>query len=342
MALLLAQSILYYNNKKTDWHRFKTYIRYMFEHEFSLEWPELDELIASDPGRVELLFSQFAQRIFNARHVGISSQELQSWEGQGFLPHKYKDNGWRKFSFLETVWLKCIQKLRSMDVSYKKILSLKEYFFKLETAELKRILKYMPMPKAIGVKKYLMMAKLELDDEYRRELLTFLHEGQYSRFSFLVLWVLMSKSNVCLLMSDDDSYQFIVLGQDGFKDILDNEVMFGDIQHKSFILLNLRSVVHDFFEDDKLELSNDYLVSFLSAGQKKVLEKMKEQGIKSITIRFNDGGEPTHLEIKKGQITDEVLNKVGRFLNKKSFKDIEFKVRNGELIKYEETDILKL
>lgn len=314
----------------------------MFKEKFNFNWPELDELLAIDPVKTEQLFSQFSDRIFNARHVGISSQELQSWEGQGFLPHEYKDKGWRKFSFLETIWLKCIQKLRSMDVSHNKILFLKEFFFMLEKEEMIRMIQLTPSLKGVGMKKYLLMAKLEMDEEYYKEAKKFLYKKQYSRFSFLVLLILMFKVNVCLLIDENDNCEFILLGPQGIEKILNNEVTFNDVQHKSFVLLNLRSIVHDFFEDEKLEFTNDYLLGFLTSGQKKVLEKMTEEGIKSITIRFNDGGEPTHIELKKGKITDEVINKVGRFLNKKNFKDIEFKVRGGELIKYEETDILKL
>lgn len=307
----------------------------------NLRFPELDELLSSDPEKIEHIFSQFSDRVFNARHVGVTSQELQSWENQGFLPYAYPDAGWRKFSFIETVWLKCIQRLRSMDVSHKKILFLKDFFFTLKKSEMIRIMELMPMLKGIGMKKYLFMAELELNDAVYKEVRTFLDESQHSRFSFLVLWILLTRANACLVIDENDQCLFTVLGPEGAGGIFEGEADFNEIQYKSFVLLNLRSIVLDFFGDEKLQLSNDYILGFLSRGQQEVLEKIKEPGIKSITIRFKDG-EPAYFESKKGVITPEILSKVSRYLNRKDFKNIEFKVRNGELISYEETDISKL
>src|SRR5258705_13487926 len=106
----------------------------------NLSWPSFAEIFSSDPVKADLFFGQFCERVFHVRHMGISSQELQSWEGQGFFPYPYKGTGWRKFSFIEYIWLQCIRKLRSMDVSYKKILFLKELFFKLEKEEMIKII----------------------------------------------------------------------------------------------------------------------------------------------------------------------------------------------------------
>jgi hypothetical protein len=229
-----------------------------------------------------------------------------------------------------------------MDVSHRKILFIKEFFFKLEKDELIRIIQALPLIKGIGMKKYLFMAELETDDDYYKEMESFMYEKQYSRFSFFVFGILFSKTNVCLLIDENEKCEFMILGPDGFESMINNEVTFNDIKFKSFVLLNLYSIVLDFFEDEKLVFPNDYVVGFLTTGQKKVLQHIKEEGLSSITIRFNDGGEPTHIEPTKSKISNEDLNKVARYLKKKNFKDIEFKIRDGKLIKYKETDIIKL
>ncbi len=68
---------------------------------------------------------------------------------------------------------------------------------------------------------------------------------------------------------------------------------------------------------------------------------MKEEGVTSITVRFTDS-EPVRIEVTKSKISKETLNKIARYLNRKNFKNIQIKVRVGELIQYEETDLIKL
>jgi DNA-binding transcriptional MerR regulator len=313
----------------------------MFSDVLSISWPDLKQLTEEDPDEIDRFARQFSERVFNARHVSVSSQELQSWEAQAFLPYAYKDKGWRKFSFIETVWLKCIQKLRSLDVSHKKIVLLKESFFSLDKEELLTIIQLTPMLKGIGMKKYLVMAQLENDEKLYRWTRRVIRERQQSRFSFLVLWILMYKTNIGLMVDEYNKCHFVVLGPDGIHGVLSNEVKFTEFQHKSFVLLNLRNIVREFFDDERLELDDAYLVGFLTKAQNAVLEKLKTAGAKSITVRMHEG-DPTYIEITKEGVTNEIEGKLARLLNKTDFKHIEFKTRAGKLITYSETEIVKL
>ena len=63
------------------------------------------------------------QRRFTVGGTDISYRVINHWHATGILPEGVSDegNGWRKFTFIELVWLKAVTKLRDFGFSLEKI-----------------------------------------------------------------------------------------------------------------------------------------------------------------------------------------------------------------------------
>ena len=69
-------------------------------------------------------------RIYTAGESKITYRVISHWDKVGLLPHGLKDNdGWRKFTLVEMVWLKAIQRFREYGFSLDKIARVKKSVF---------------------------------------------------------------------------------------------------------------------------------------------------------------------------------------------------------------------
>jgi hypothetical protein len=85
-------------------------------------------------GRAEYLYNEnfgqvrnfFGKRVYTAEKTGVPYRVISHWDTMGLLPENDKDSGeWRKFNFIEVVWLRVISHLRKFGVPLEQILALK-------------------------------------------------------------------------------------------------------------------------------------------------------------------------------------------------------------------------
>lgn len=56
------------------------------------------------------------ERRFSVGETDVAYRVINYWEEKRLLPKRGKDEGWRKFSFVELIWLKVIQRLRNYGI----------------------------------------------------------------------------------------------------------------------------------------------------------------------------------------------------------------------------------
>jgi len=100
----------------------------------SAEWYGFN---ATDSAIVQYLLMK--EENFTIKDIGISYTELNYWDKKELLPIVREiENGWRKFNFIDIVWLGIIRELRSYGISTALIKAFKESVFSLvDIAELK-------------------------------------------------------------------------------------------------------------------------------------------------------------------------------------------------------------
>jgi DNA-binding transcriptional MerR regulator len=310
--------------------------------ELNIDFEKMQELLAKDAVGLENYLDRYISRRFYIGNTRINRKTLKDWENNGLLPYIYLEEGWRKFSFLEWVWLECILELRNLGVSLEKIKEIKQRIFDVNPDDVFRYFKerlsahtgeFDRKDEIIG------FYQQELSDDQKRQ---WVESLQISSFFIYLLITVLKDMNLCLAYNNNGFCSFFVMGKVDEDMQASNASIVSNIINESFVVLNLRKIVNTIFEKPDLKNKGDFVIDFLSKNERKIFEEIRSSNAKEIVITFDKESEPTHIRVNRNTISKETLNKVARYLKQGKYQTIEFTTRNGKLIKYGETDVIKL
>lgn len=78
-----------------------------------------------DEAQLSKLRERLRVRTFAVGGTGVAYRVINHWEQKKLLPKRDEDEGWRKFSFIELVWLKVISRLRKVGFPIEQIVRTK-------------------------------------------------------------------------------------------------------------------------------------------------------------------------------------------------------------------------
>jgi DNA-binding transcriptional MerR regulator len=274
-------------------------------------------------------------------NLNINRNTFVYWMKKGLVP--YQDEvaeGWRKFSFLECTWLKVILQFRALGVSIEKIKVIKEALFD-PIRYLEEMNKKINTPEASSeFHPEVIEAFTSADDQ---ELLSLLEEEKRCLFSDLILSALLHQKGFGIYLTAGgvlglSELANITVGKEPYKFLQDLE----GLMNTSFILVNVWPIVMDLLFIDGIKVKNALESSILSKEEMFLLGLIRSGQFKEILIKMDETGAPIQLELKKEGISQEVLHKVYHYLKKGKFEHIQLKTRDGQLIQYSETQVVKL
>jgi len=309
---------------------------------FNTNQEKLVKLLSSDRSGLNDVYNKLIERNFYIGEAEIQRKTLNGWQNAGLIPFTHKETGWTQFSLVEYVWLRCINELRGIGLPLERIKKIKEFFFIKDTEQYRELfLEALKNFKGEIQDKEKVIEVFKRKDIPAKIWLEVMEELQISPFTLLILEVLVNNHNLCFTIDNEDRIQVIVLGTAVDDRVKKNETASSELTDCSFALVNLRKIVQGFFSSEKIRHDNDYLLAFLNKNEKAIVEKIREGGVKEIKISFNDN-KPVLLKLTKDVNPDEAINKISRILKRGEFSDISIKTRDGKLLNYEKTDLIKL
>ena len=312
----------------------------MFFKEIKIGYSDFEQLI-SNANATENYIKLYSERKFYIGDTGINRKTLKDWEIAGLLPYECNEEGWRKFSFIEWIWLKCIHEFRKLGVSLDKIREVKQMLFQKDLDDLIQFLKdNIEGYKGKSEFKDKFIAGMN-DPELMQEMRNHFFEAQVSIFLFLVIGVVTSEQNYCLVYSENFCTIFI-LGNVKKEMQAANDGVISNLVNESFLVVNLRKIVTELFQEPDLRHNDNFILDFLSPNEKKIIDHIRKANAKEIVISFDSESNPIQIKVTRNRISRETINKVARYLKKGTFQHISFKTRDGQLITYDETDIIKI
>lgn len=316
----------------------------MIFEEIKISEESLIELVNHSPGQLESFIFKYIDRRFYIGDTGILRKTLNAWKNSELLPYNLSETGWQKFSFVECCWLFCIRELSSLGVSLKKIKDIKNELFKAGGEKIRELFIYGFENFEGELKERKELIELYKNPEVTTEMMNQLVENmQLSPFLFIVLSTAISNQNIYLFYDKSGQMKIIKFGKIKEKKLnKENQETITTLFSDSFVGLSFRKIISSFFNKEDLLHNDGFVVDFLQDKEKKIIDQIREKNAKEITIKFNDSNEPTHIRVKRSVITNETINKVARYLKRGNYQAIEFVTRDGKLIKYEETDNIKL
>ena len=301
------------------------------------------DLVSKDPDiqkGIADFHKEMNQPRFHIKDVGVSSKLIGDWTKAGLLNDEFQKGKWRQFSFLEAIWVKFIEELRFFGMTVEEIKELKESLFPTKGEAMKTLLTTLASADAPAelkdtqdqFKKYL----ADSDEEIQRQL----DGSNFSVFASIITNSLIANLNISYLM-DARGGCFINLSKpnDQYHAKTIEEV-FRNVHNKSFAVINVKSLIAKFFDNEKLVAGSDFYFSIMDKDEREVIQAIRSGNYKQITIKMEDGS-ITQLRLGKKQ-DEDLIRKISRILKRGDYQEIHLNVNDGRLIKLDVTDIVKI
>ncbi|RYF87500.1 MAG: MerR family transcriptional regulator, partial [Chitinophagaceae bacterium] len=309
---------------------------------FQYSADDVIELLRENPDGLLSLFTQFSTRYLHIGQLGIERNTLINWEKGGLIPYTREEKGWRKFSFLEAVWIKTLEEMRALGVSTDTIRIVKEAlwaegqdsFYNLILANVQ------PASKNLSLgEDALKQLQGVTPEQLKREMA----ELQLSPLMFCMVVSLLQKITYLLAVNKHQEILLVPLVNAASPDAHESVTrLHADLFATSCTVINLRSILKDLAFHSEVELSEEVLFSVLSPTEQRIIEAAREKQYQEILIQKDGEGEPTHIKVTKRGVDQALIKKLHAFLKKGEYGSIQFKTRDGQLIQFEQTSVIKL
>ncbi|MFN8438773.1 MAG: MerR family transcriptional regulator [Cytophagales bacterium] len=277
--------------------------------------------------RVTELHEKLTKPIFLLKDVGVQYRTVLHWDQQGLLEHSREESEWRRYDYIQYVWIKIINDLRTFGVPIPII-------EKAKTEILTRInLKWLFELFSLN-KEYL--DKLT-NDEAKSELLSFLESKSYESIddnlsvSFLELMIvetLTTKVPVSLNIFSDG---FILPLFESKLDVFES----GDVRkltYETHVKISISNILNNFLSDTK----DSFLIpqlQILADNERRLLEIIHSGEYETVTINFKNKKMKT-VELIKEQ---NVKRKIVDILQDSNYQDIVIKSHKGVVTRIQNT-----
>jgi len=309
--------------------------------DFNFSEKTIRNLIANGEVLKSGIYQKLTERRFFINQADIPRNILFNWNKEKLLPYDNTETGWQRFSLIEFTWLKILSQLRTFGLSLEKLKNLKTKLFAVEIDVYKKF--FINSLQAYNGEIANKQAVLEVFSQKnipKKKWTEVFDELQISVFSMLILQILVCNQNLCLVIDEKTNCSFVVLGDPKTASKKQNDELLNDLTNSSFIIINVRKILHDFFGNQKIEYENDYLLAFLNKKEKKIIELVRKDEVKEVKIKFQNN-EIEIIECVKNENPEIAIHQIGRGFKKGDYKTVILKVRDGKVIHYEISELTK-
>jgi hypothetical protein len=301
-----------------------------------------------EPAQVERIMNylnQIHEPMFHAKEVGLSSKLINDWIKAGIIDEGKEDNKdqWRKFSLVEGVWLKFVEELRFFGVGLNEIKGYKKRLFDIDMERIQEMRAFY-------------LANRDQNEDYKlfsygfeeiftngdEEALKILQKINPTSFALALFVVLLHRENIVFVFNQQ-MYAYLDLSGGIAKEFPDEHAGLDELNEHlishSFAMINFKSLLTRFFDNEKVEPNEDFYFGIMSKKEKELLDRIKSDDYSKITVTLQSGQIVLTRATKKNN--DKLMKQLARLMKKGDFLHVEFITRDGSIVKYDETEIIK-
>lgn len=299
-------------------------------------------LVRENPEQLLGLFTQFSTRYLHIGQLGIERNTFINWEKGGLIPFAREEKGWRKFSFLEAVWIKTLEELRALGVSTDTIRGVKDYLWQEDQDSFHNLLlvNFQKGAENMSLDKETIAEVEGTDTEVLKQGFAAL---QISPLMFCVVASLLQKISYVLSVNKYQEILLVPLVSAASPQAHESVAKFqAELFATSCTVINLGTILKELAFHSEVELSEEVLFGALSRTEQQIIAAVREKQYSEIVIQKDGEGEPTHIKVTKRGVDETLIKKLNHFLKKGEYGSIQFKTRDGQLIQFEQTSVIKL
>lgn len=295
---------------------------------------------------IKAMLSLNTERVYTLKDLAIkSSRVLNHWDKQGLLlTTRDSHEEWRKFSFIDVVWINIITELREFGYPIPKIKKIKAKLLSKTTLadSLKKqqgAIDILKSKKPEAFEEYL--KHQEMNREQAAEAVTILDaDMEAPEFNFptneLTIYLtdfLWHRMTISLWVFPDGNY---TVWKDTSIDLMTEEI-YTSLKQRSFVSISLSKIVKLFVHDQD-PVSVLPRLHFLNDDEIYILKTINEGEYESITVKLKDG-EPNLIELTKQEDTKRRLVDI---LTDGDYQEISIKKHKGRITTIKNTIQIKL
>lgn len=282
---------------------------------------------------------------FRTRETGVSRRDISVWKKQGLLPNNNTDEtSWNEFSLIECIWLRLVAKLKKFGMDNKFILDFKEIAFSQKADDYRNIYRLNPDNSVYdhGSDNIYQKAQQKLEHMSDEELESVLKDINFSFFGTMIMPACIMKMNMVVFFFEDDISLLNLSTASNEIHKANLTKVLSQLTTRTCVTINLKELCFDFFDNEQLHIDNDYYWGLMNFGERRVLNEIRSSKVKQVTIKIKDGS-ITHIKpMREDKENEAMIRKLSRLMKKGEYKQIELITRDGNIVKYDETDIIKM
>jgi len=297
---------------------------------------ELNKILNQNFGSQFLYIEKgITTKSFLVGDLDIPYRWITHWDQKDLLFTKEETSKWRRYDFVDFVWIKMIQKLRSFNVSIAQIKLIKDQLIQeitfeeaINTEEVRQAVKALnPTINEGGIDSI-------LDDALKNG------SAKKEKLNFLKLFLLdaiVLKNHFALLLNE--KMELVIYKENFRSDYLDN-IAFKEFLLSSHLTLSLTELIVEFISMNDLEfIQND--LKLITESEKEVLSYLRtNENVSAINIKYKNGS-MNALEIVENRTVD-LSQRLTDIMMTKGYEEIIIKTQKGTIVHCENTRKIKL
>jgi len=290
----------------------------------------------------------FYEAAYSLSDTGVTHRLITYWDEKGLLHGNNKQGEWRKFNFVELIWIRLVAKLRKLNVGVSTILEIKKELEK--TIDAKEFKANSTGQEVIDN----IIDSNNLGDDFKNKVKQKIESDQgefgVSYFHSFLLQVILEKQflSVIVALQDSANKELTRLGSEIWMTIFNPHKLqklsetkdYFDIFTKTHLSISLNELIDNtliYINPEKLP------AAFVNLNEReiKIFKLIRSGAYKTINIKFNEKKEPETLElseIKKLKMESRLLE----IVQKGGYQDIEIKTQAGHIFHCKSTKKVKL
>ncbi len=277
------------------------------------------------------LCERLTQKIFKGTDTGVPYRALNHWGKLGLLDDSREDiKNWRRFSFVEYVWIRAIQELRLVDLNLVAIKALKEVLLApTSLIDLSSL-----FINIYGAENLTNPKKTEETQKKEVDFWTFVlsnPKAEEMGYNWLQLMIATSISKRCpvILIVFPDGEFFSVEETPGF--ILPSEIL-DRLSFETHVRIPITGIVREFLAKD-LSIDRIGMLEILEPNEQAILSIINSGKYKAVKIHFKNA-KMNDLELVQSQDT---RRKIVDILASGEYQTISVDQHEGQITKIENT-----
>lgn len=291
--------------------------------------------------KAEALSIKLHQRVFLKTAIDVVYSDVSNWERSGLLLIGGDTNKgeWKKLSYFEYVWVKMIEELRQYGFNYDEINLIK--------GSLHHVFTVKELQKAMADDVENLNKNIsEIDIKNTINYLESLEPTQsigLTNFEAMICNVIIKAEHFSLFFSKENPEIFIPFSIEtnrGFE-IIDAPDLVQNFLKKSFFSISLSGIISNFLREGDGSFE-DRTTTIISKEEHKLINYVRKHymNLKSVTIKYKDN-KMAFIELKTTKKV-KLESRLLEHIKKGDYKNISINTVDGEIVNFENTQIIKL